>query len=799
VGWLALASGMAAAQTAPAPTPTPTPEQAPAAAVDPAQTPAAAPQAVPTAAPAAAPAQQGGIQEIVVTAQKRAENLQNTPIAITALTSTALQKSGVTDLSGVVKQTPALYFAPYPSSDTTLVLFMRGQGIGDPMIITKDGGVGLYVDGIYQARPQNSTFDLADVERVEVLRGPQGTLYGRNTTGGAVNIITKKPTGEFGVHGTLSGGNLGYRRALVNMDLPEIAGFKVKLTGLYSNQDGWAHNAENPGNTPDAHDFQSDRKYAFRGAIRWEPTSTVTIDYSGDYSDIRTTPVRYVTDSAYAPQAFPGYTPDPDHTYRPVYLPYSHVESDGQTLIAEWRPSSSLTLRSLSGYRHVHVKGYQDYVEAFLVPFDAYDEIGSKTYSQEFQAVGNFGRSLKYVLGLYYYHENASHLETVDEGTGQPNQMVLIDRLTHAKSTSKAVYGQVTWTPPILDDRLNLTFGARYTIDDRTADRSRGQTFFVGQTSPLVNRRFLGPGTYIPLGTVLGATDVHNKKFNPAFTANFQVTRDVMVYGKVVTGYKAGGANEASPTFTRTFGPESVTSYEVGLKSELFDRHVRFNIDGFIGKYKDLQLDISADAADASLADTFNVGRATVKGIETDLTIAPTDRLTFQANYSFTDAKIKNVRAPAGSIFDPAVNAGSPVQVGADITGYFVLPFTPRNSVHLSGDWRFLDWGDGSFDAHIDYNWKDKVYTTSGDGPSVPVGRDYPVNASFGLVDARLTYTIDRGGGRNFSVGLWGKNIFDKRYPGFVIGSGSIIAGYGSRAISYGMPATYGIDIGFSF
>ncbi len=753
-------------------------------------------------APVATPS--GGVEEIVVTAQKRAENLQRTPIAITALTAQALQTAGIKDITGVVQATPSLYFAPYPSSSTTLVLYMRGQGVGDPNIITSDGGVGLYVDGIYQSRPQASTFDLADVERVEVLRGPQGTLYGRNTTGGAVNIITKKPTGELGATGQLSLGNYGYRRALVNLNLPAFGPFSVKLTGLYSNRDGWAKNAKDTTGVPDAHDFQSDRKYAFRGAVRFEPTDNITIDYSGDYANQRTTPVRYVTESPYAPLLFPGYTADAKRSYRPVYLPYSHVKSDGHTLIGEFRVSDSLTLRSLSAYRHINYSTYQDYTEAFLAPFYSVDKIKSKTYTQEFQAVGNFGDQIKYVLGLYYFHEKANHFETVDIGIGidpdsQLPQALLNDRYTSAKSTSKAAFGQITYTPNFADGKLDLTVGARYTSDKRTAQRVRSQTIFTGAVSPLVYRGLYGPGFYYDLDPVYGATDVKSKKFNPSFTLAYRPTNNTSLYAKMVTGYKAGGSNEASPTFTRTYGPESVTSYEIGLKSDLLDRRLRVNLAAYVAKYKDLQLNISADAADASLADTFNAGKATVKGIEADITAVPVKGLTLQANYSYTTSKIRGVKAPAGSIFDPLVNKASPVAVGDDISGYFVLPFTPKHSVRLSADMNFGEVGPGELSANVSYTWKDKVYTTAGDGPSVPMGRDAPINKSYGLVDARLSYSIDRGSGQNVTIGLWGKNIFDKRYPGFVIGSGSILAGYASSAISYGDPATYGIDVGFSF
>jgi|TARA_R100000501_G_scaffold17919_1_gene34973 iron complex outermembrane receptor protein len=756
------------------------------------QAPADAGQVAPSAV------QSGGIEEIVVTAQRREENLQQTPIAITAITADSLQAQGITDLRGVVQASPSLYFAPYPSSTTTLVLFMRGQGIGDPNIITKDGGVGLYVDGIYQSRPQASTFDLADVERVEVLRGPQGTLYGRNTTGGAVNIISKKPTGEFGVDGLLSLGNLDYRRALVNVNLEEFANLKVKLTGLYSQRDGWAENAPDTSGVPDANDFQADRKHAIRGAVRWEPDPDVTVDFSADYSNQRTTPVRYVTENEFAPLLFPGYDSDPEESYRPVYLPYSYVKSDGMTLVGEWRPSSNLTLRSLSSYRKVDVNTRQDYVEAFLSPFWAFDDVQSTTYTQEFQAVGGFS-SFEYVVGLYYFNEDASHVLQADIGTGTPDQLLLVDRTTNADSISKAVYGQLTWTPEFAEDKLDITVGGRYTKDERSADRVRISRLFLGETSPLVARRFNGAGTIIPLADIPGETDVDNTKFNPSAVVNFRPSRDLTIYGKVVTGYKAGGSNEASPTFTRTFGPESVTSYELGVKSDLLDRRLRVNLAGFIAKYKDLQLDISADAQDASLSDTFNVGRATVKGLEADVTALPIDGLTLQASYSYVDSTIKGVNAPAGSIFDPAVNPATPVNVGDDISGYFVLPFTPKHSVRLSGDWTILENTSGTLAAHADYTWKDEVFTTAGDGPSVPFGRDAPVNESYALLDARLTYTFELSGGRAISVAAWGKNILDKRYPGFVIGSGSIIEGYQNQAISFGDPATYGIDLGFSF
>jgi iron complex outermembrane receptor protein len=740
-----------------------------------------------------------GLEEIVVTAQRRSENLRDTPIAITAITASALEAQGITDLGGVVQASPSLYFAPYPSSSTTLVLFMRGQGTGDPMQITKDGGIGLYVDGIYQPRPQNSTFDLADVERVEVLRGPQGTLYGRNTSGGAVNIISTKPTGEFGVSGQLSLGNLNYQRGLLNVNLPEFAGFKIKLTGLFSHRDGWALNASDVTGVPEAHDFQADRKVAFRGAIRWEPTPDITIDYAGDYSNIRTTPVRYVNESPFASFLFPGYTADTERSYRPVYLPYSTTKSDGHSLVAEFRVADGLTLRSLTGYRHLSYTGYQDYTESFLVPFYSRDYITSRAWSQEFQAVGEFADQFKYVVGLYYFDERARQAQSIDIGTGTPGQLVMADRDSPARAISRAAFGQLTWTPQFTDGRFDITLGARYTSDTRRASRVRSSALFIGDVSPLVDRQFNGAGTVIDLGGSYGENELDNTRFSPSIVLAYRPTDNVSTYAKVVTGYRAGGSQQSSPNFSRTFGPETVTSYEIGLKSDLFDRRLRFNISGYIAKYKDLQLDISADPLDLSVTDTFNAGRATVRGIETEITAAPTDWLTLAASYTYTESSIKNVIAPANTIFDPAFFPATPTQVGQDVSGYFVLPFTPKHSLRLSADVNLGQVGPGELSFNASYTWKDSVYTSSGAGRLAPMGRNFSLNPAYDLVDARLTYRIERGDGSDIAFSLWGKNIFDSRYAGFNIGFGSPVTGYSAQALSYGDPATYGVDVSFRF
>src|SRR5579863_6096841 len=245
---------------------------------------------------------QSGLQEVVVTAERRQENLQTTPIAITALTADALNKAGVNTFAGVAEQSTSINFTPYPSSSNTLILYMRGQGVADANQITQDGSVGLYEDGFYIARPQAETFDLADVDRVEVLRGPQGTLYGRNTTGGAVNIISKKPTGEFDVKFSIDGGQRDYVRALGTLNLPSVAGIDTKFTLLYSNLAGNVKNLEGTAPAPCVpssgvcgarEDYNRENQRGGRFSLRYDQGGPFTVDYFFEIGRIDSTPIYY--------------------------------------------------------------------------------------------------------------------------------------------------------------------------------------------------------------------------------------------------------------------------------------------------------------------------------------------------------------------------------------------------------------------------------------------------------------------------------------------------------------------------
>lgn len=710
------------------------------------------------------------LEEVMVTAQKREQRLQEVPIAITALSSEALGKRGTVDLADIAQLVPSLNVSAYPDSSDTVLLNMRGQGTNDPGQITKDGGVGLYIDGFYIARPQAALFDIGDPERVEVLRGPQGTLYGRNTTGGAINIITKKPAGELGGSASVRFGSRNYVRALADIDLPRIGDFAIKAAVLYSDRDGWV---KNPGA---AHNYQEFGQRAGRMAVRWTPSDAVTVDYAWDRGEVLSTQPYYVNPDLEG--AVQGYFADKDRTYTPLDIRESEATFVDHQLTAEWRALDSMTFRSLSSYRDFDSVQFANYGVALSAPsfptsVELHHTYRTRQFTQELQLIGELGDRIEYTGGLYYFREKGSHLQLQDLGLLPFGITVDSERLVRAKSISKAAYLQATWTPPVLEDRMKLTVGGRYTRDEREASRDLSVTGFpidVGVTN-----------------------DQEFSDFSPAVNLAMQWTPRVMMYAKASKAYKAGGSAEGGPDFRATYDPEEVTSYELGLKSQLFGRMLTLNTAAFRNEFDGLQVDLSTDPVDSSVVATSNAGKATVSGLELELIFQPVADLGITAAYAYLDPKLKSIRAPAGTNFDPAINPGSPVQVGDDVTGYFVLAFAPENALSLSADWTFLRLGPQAFSAHTSYKYQESMFTSSGAGPIVS-GRDYFRNDSTRVLDARLTFTTPIAGGKELKLSLYGNNLTDDRYKEFVIGIGTGIDGFFSQAAPYSEPRAYGIE-----
>ncbi len=742
------------------------------------------------AQPAAGPVADSPLGDIVVTAQRREESLQQTPIAITAFTSEALQARGITAVADVAAATPSLYSAPYPNSPTTIQLYMRGQGTNNPFQITKDGAVGLYLDGFYLARPQSATMDLADIERIEVLRGPQGTLYGRNTTGGAVNIITRKPTGELGVRQTVAVGNRDHLRTLTNIDLPAIGDLALKGTFLYSTVDGWVRNSG-------GEDYGHRSQLGGQLAARWTPGDRLTVDYNFDIGRVRSTPLYFYNPGLVG--VIPGYGIDRKSTYRPIDLGLSTTRFNGHSLTVDYEASDALTIRSLTGYRRIKSDTIQDYNEIFSSPatnqiigIRPFDDMTTRQYSQEFQFVGSAGDEIQYVAGLYYFREKGRHFQStttrLETLAGVPTGSVRTDRFIRMLAVSKAAYAQATWTPGALQDRVGVTAGLRYTHDKRNSARDLRSVFTL------------------PTGGSFDARPPENglanrqkfERVNPAVTIDFKATDELMLFAKYSTGYRAGGADESALFFQETFDPESVTNYEIGLKSDLLNRRLRLNLAAFMIDYKDMQLDLQLRRNDPTISQTINAGRARIKGFEAEATLAPVRDLVLTASYAYLDPKIRRVSARAGTILDPAVNPDSGFTVGENVAERFGQAYAPKHAFSGAIDVTFLRFATGLVAAHLDYQWKDKAYASSPVG-RVVAGRNFWAIPSYGLVNGRLRVDLELAGGLDTSISLWGRNITDKTYKATVTAQGSAATGYVGQTFAYGEPATYGLEFALRF
>ena len=736
-----------------------------------------------------------GIQEIIVTAQKTEENLQAVPVAISAFTQEELANFGITSFEGIATTSPYITFTPYSGSSNMLVLYMRGQGVIDPGQITTDSSIGLYKDGFYISRPQATSFQFGDVERVEVLRGPQGTLYGRNTTGGAINLVTRRPSGEFGFREELSFGERDQFRSLTVLDLPRWGDVAAKLSFVKSSIDGYVENIG------PAEDYSEESQQAARLDLRWSASEAFVADYFFEFGELDSTPV-YYENASFAGleingQVYPQSDDPPDETWRAIDLPLSESESQMHGLTLSWDVNDALTLRSLTGYRELEWDAYQDYANSFAgaplfpVSFVTTDLVDSEQFSQEFQIVGEWGERLRYVGGLYFFDESASHYQNIL----LPDFGVSTIRDVSADSESKAAYGQVTWTPPLLDDRLELTLGGRYTEDERSAER-----------------RVVVNGTVIEDGAATGATnDQSFDRFTPAATAALQINDDLGVYAKYATGYKAGGSSETGPigSFNQTYDPEDVTSYEIGLKSYWFDRRLRLNVAAYTSELEDAQLSLPVNPFDLSVIQGFNAGKSTADGIEVDLLVQPIDDLSLSLNYAYLDAQVDEFAAIANTIFDPALNPASPYVVGENAKGAIRMPYAAEDSFGAALDYTFLRLGSGAFSIHADYRYQSRVYLSSFSGEDVPNGDLFSV-PSYGVVNARLSYEMQLPRGDQLRLTLWGRNLADEEYQAHVIASGGnalpiqigpIVTpgGFTSQATAWAAPRQFGIEVVYEY
>ena len=691
--------------------------------------------------PASAAAQPSSeLQEVLVTAERRETNLQDAPLSVLAFNHEALSNMGVTGLGDLTHAVPNMTQITWSVGNSTLRFYIRGIGQTDSQL-TGDSPVGVYLDGVYVARTSGLAQSMPDIERVEVLRGPQGTLFGRNTTGGAINIVTQPPKmDDFTASETIRVGDYQAFKSSTMINVPLGDTLAVKVAYLADQRDGTVNNTGG-GNNFNAYDNK-----AARVSARWKPSDVITLDYSWDDSRYVTTADLLYLDTVSS--LFQGILPEMKHRVKsfalPLPVPDSHTDTGGNALTASIQTGIG-EIKSITAYRTLDFDAYQDQsANSFLEIFRNKQLIDHQhQFSEELQLVGATpSTALSYVAGLYYFRESGEEIATDEIG------LINLDLPRHIEATNKAyaAYGSLTWRPDGTS-RWSWTLGGRYSKDERDA------------------YNYLEP-----------AVSASYNKFTPSGDVDFKLTDTSSVYARIATGYNAGGFNMRAAEFSQAFGPESLVAYEVGWKSELLDRRLRLNGAVFLSDYTDIQFTIQVPGqSNPALTETLNAGKEQFYGLELDATYLFTDSLIGSLSYGYLDGKFKEA-AP-----------------GDDLSLYR-LANAPKNSLHATIDWTMAHFAQGGLSLYLDYTYQDKTYTTPRN--PYPGSDEIP---SYGLFDAQLKW--DRDGifnGRGaVSAALWMKNAFDKEY---FVDAASVFQGlHANRLVRYGDPRTYGVEVSLRY
>jgi iron complex outermembrane recepter protein len=681
----------------------------------------------------AAEGAESGLEEVVVTAQKREESVQRIPVAVTALDETALETRNIVNLQQVGAFSPNVRIETTRSgSGSGGPIFIRGVGQNDP-ITSADPGVGVYVDGVYFGRMNGSLFDLVDVERVEILRGPQGTLYGKNTIGGAVNVITQKPGSE--LEGSVKArlGNYDYAQVVGSANIPLSDTVYTRVSAIGERRDGYSENTlDIPGR-----DLDERRASAARAAIRYAPSDEFDAQLSLDWNDEHNggRALRRVNAGTEIAQG----SSDP-FTASLDYPGYRNSESGGAAVHLRWNgPAFSL----------VSITSYRDIDEDHKVDLDAgptnlaHQNVTyrQRQMSQEFQILGSsFEDRLNWIGGLYAFNENARYVE-FDSLLGGAS---FLDLDVQPENTSFATFGQLDWK---ITDRLTGTLGLRYTYEKRQLD---------------LRFNAFGPA-YIE--------DTWSEP-TPRLAFAYQATDAVLFYVSAAKGFKAGQFNaraRSTPEY-RPLDPEKVWAYEVGTKTRFLDNRVQLNIAAFYSTYEDIQLVSFAAQPNGVDFTASNAPEGKISGAELEFEARPFDGLRVQGSFGWLDARYTEYRDLAGR----------------DLSSR-KFEQTPSTTFSLAAEYTVQLAHVGSLLFATDYVQQSKIYAEATNVPQLS-------QQQYGLLGARIGYTLPSG---NADFALWGRNLTNEEYIAQgvnlvgIVGAGSAIFG---APRTYGISATYRFD-----
>ncbi len=695
------------------------------------------------------------LEGITVTARKRNETLMDVPIAVTAFTPERVDKLNIEDLSDLGGQVPNLTIYAARGSSSTITAYIRGIGQSDPLWGV-DPGVGIYLDDVYIARPQGALLDVFDVDRIEVLRGPQGTLYGKNTIGGAIKYVSKQLSPDFNGYGQVTLGNYNERdaKAAVGGAFDEGGMFRARVSVASMNRDGFG---ENIVTKQDVSDKEVNAARLSFGIFASETFDVIfNYDWMDDQSGVRGAKLLA------ANRFIPGSEPlDSRYDVRNGMPNVNDTSMDGASATATWVVNDAWTLKYILAHRSSDTETNIDFdtTQAKIADVKAFYSDSQTT--NELQVNYDGGGRSRGVLGIYSFKGDAG-------GQVLNNFFNLLfgDTQGTVYTDSIALYGDWTFD---LTDRLKLDAGLRYTDEDKRAD--------------VLNRGYANATYSTPISVVADFDKTINfKNTSPKLSLDYQFTPEAMVYGSFSRGFKSGGYNiraqaTAVPRSAEPFKDEQVDTIEFGGKFSMLDDSLFMNFALFHNKYKDIQLsvftayDSNGDGTDdAFFGDFTNAGKGTAKGVEFEYQWLPSEHWLISGNLAYLKTK-----------YDEYLYRGINIANQQEFTN------APERSGALNVEYNTpLD--DGNLGFRVGYNYQSRVVATT----EVTSVADPITQGGYGLLNAGVIWRT----GKNWMFSLQGTNLADREYrtTGYNINAAlGVLTGF------YGPPRQYTLTARYSF
>lgn len=671
-------------------------------------------------------AQSQALEEVVVTAQHREENLQDVPIAITAIGSEDIRTADVSDINSISLRTPGFSMGTFNPAQPQL--FIRGIG-SNADGAGEDQSVVIFLDGVYLGRTAGQAFDLFDLERLEVLRGPQGTLYGKNAAGGALNIVTSKPSDELEAVIEVSAGDLDYLAVRGRLSGPLGDNMAGKISFSHKERDGYVESLV--ANVDDMNGYDNN---GIRGQLLIRATDTLDILLSVDASDDeRNGPGRTLGEGLALGSIVPSYPAELQTDFYENLQsnePSAETETQGLSMQIDWDINFG-TLTSITAYRSSEADVYDpqppvDFAYFPVITIENYFDEDSDQFTQEFRIASEASDSLFWQAGVFYLNEEVDRNEYFDGIIGAPlggaptgTAVPTGANIQTNETESFGLFAQGTWS---FSDKWDLTIGARYT-DEKKEATNRSQPNFVN---------------------ILEEFDVEIDEswdaFTPKVALNYYLG-DITLYGTVSTGFKSGGFQGSAPTeaaATTPFDEETVTNYEAGIKGTVLDNSLRFSATAFYTQYDDLQVLIQTVGPGGIPGPnlTQNAGEAESQGVELEMQWQLTEHLQLAGTYTYLDTEYTKL----GGNLQPFEGNS--------------LRNAPENAGSLSVIFDYPLSSGGRINARADYTHKDKAYQDV-------QNREEGAIESYDLTNLRLAYTAPS---ESWEVAGWVKNAFDEEY-----------------------------------